>query len=395
MQFWADWNLTDPLTFAPYNFVRRSERMADEIRDPNDRKSKERFRILWLEARIGDMYEALKSHGLAIYGNSFHVSYTVFTSLRPFYVKDATRSTCMCVYHLRWREMADGLLTYRKTLKQTGVATCSCNAPVNETWLRKQLICQREDVNNSYDNVKCMLQRCPECKDLKKLTAGPGSLCAEERRDHAAASGGALKVKFESYEKITYTTKDGQTKDKKDFIAAELPYSEFEAKLKEYWPKFILHHNDAKWQDDDFASLMRRLERDCVGAVIDFAENYSHEPRFEHQSKYFSQVQSTIVPVVLMFRVEDLTNISEEEHAKLIALYGEERNTWEPEANLLTAEVQAEAAKVREAGLPRTAAGLQKAVVVTLKAVLAARGLDTSGQKAQLVARLLSVLQGE
>ena len=132
-----------------------------------------------------------------------------------------------------------------------------------------------------------------------------------------------------------------------------------------------------------------------MGAVIDFAENYSHEPRFEHQSKYFSQVQSTIVPVVLMFRVEDLTNISEEEHAKLIALYGEERNTWEPEANLLTAEVQAEAAKVREAGLPRTAAGLQKAVVVTLKAVLAARGLDTSGQKAQLVARLLSVLQGE
>ena len=39
--------------------------------------------------------------------------------------------------------------------------------------------------------------------------------------------------------------------------------------------------------------------------------------------------------------------------------------------------VQAEAAKVREAGLPRTAAGLQKVVVVTLKAVLAARGLAT------------------
>ena len=166
-----------------------------------------------------------------------------------------------------------------------------------------------------------MLQRCVDGKDLKKLTSGPGSLCAEERRDHADASGGALKVKFESYEKVTYTTKDGQTKDKKDFVAAELPYSEFEAKLKEYWPKFILHHNDAKWQDDDFASLMRRLERGCAGAVIDFAENYSHEPRFEHQFKYFSQVQSTIVPVVLMFRVEDLTNISEEERAKLIALF--------------------------------------------------------------------------
>ena len=48
---------------------------------------------------------------------------------------------------------------------------------------------------------------------------------------------------------------------------------------------------------------------------------------------------------------------------------------------------------MREAGLPRSAAGLQKAVVVTLKAVLAARGLDTSGQKVQLVERVLSALQ--
>ena len=165
------------------------------------------------------------------------------------------------------------------------------------------------------------MQRCDECKDLKKLTSGPGSLCAEERRDHADASGGALQVKFELYEKVSYVTKDGQTKEKKDFVSASLPYSQFEAKLKEYWPKFILHHNDAKWQDDDFAALMRRLERGCVGAVIDFAENYSHEPRFEHQSKYFSQVQSTIVPVVLMFRVEDLTNISEDERTHLIALF--------------------------------------------------------------------------
>jgi hypothetical protein len=57
--------------------------------------------------------------------------------------------------------------------------------------------------------------------------------------------------------------------------------------------------------------------------VIDYAENYSHEPRIEHQSKYFSQTQTTIVPVVLMFRVEDLTNISEERRAELIAYFDE------------------------------------------------------------------------
>ena len=55
--------------------------------------------------------------------------------------------------------------------------------------------------------------------------------------------------------------------------------------------------------------------------LSDYAENYSHEPRIEHQSKYFSQVQTTIVPVVLMFRVEDLTNITEERSTELIEYF--------------------------------------------------------------------------
>ena len=55
--------------------------------------------------------------------------------------------------------------------------------------------------------------------------------------------------------------------------------------------------------------------------MIDLAENYTHEPRIEHQSKYFSQTQTTIVPVVLMFRVEDLTNITAERCAELIAYF--------------------------------------------------------------------------
>lgn len=70
----------------------------------------------------------------------------------------------------------------------------------------------------------------------------------------------------------------------------------------EYWPKFIAHHNDAKWLDDDFVALKLNLRRGHVAFVIDFAENYAHKPKFEHQSKYFTQVQTTIVPVVLMLR---------------------------------------------------------------------------------------------
>lgn len=92
-----------------------------------------------------------------------------------------------------------------------------------------------------------MLQRCGECKDLKKLTTGPQSLCADERRDPPPpppppplpsappllppsppppTEGGsqlALKVKYEAWEKITYTTKDGTVKVKKDFVSKEVP----------------------------------------------------------------------------------------------------------------------------------------------------------------------------
>lgn len=55
--------------------------------------------------------------------------------------------------------------------------------------------------------------------------------------------------------------------------------------------------------------------------MIDFSENYAHEPRFEHQSKYFSQTHTTIVPIVVMLRVEDTNNILEEDKAQLIALF--------------------------------------------------------------------------
>ena len=75
--------------------------------------------------------------------------------------------------------------------------------------------------------------------------------------------------------------------------------------------------------------------------------------------------------------------------------YGEDRNTWEPWDNFLNVEVRSEARAARTAALPRTEAALSKHVVVTLKAALDQRGLDSSGQKADLVSRLLAALLSE
>ena len=117
------------------------------------------------------------------------------------------------------------------------------------------------------------------------------ALCPDETRDPGQVPGKeALSVHYESYEKLEYTLKDGTVKEKKDFVSKTVPFSVYKAKFVEYYPKFVAHHNDAKWHDDDFISLKSKLPRCHCGLVIDYAENYSHEPREEHQSKYFSQV---------------------------------------------------------------------------------------------------------
>lgn len=292
--FWTDEMLADEQG-SMYNYVRASEKKSDEVRDPTDRKSDERFRIHWLQENVGVMYqEMVLRRGTLEFGDGFHCSWKEFLLLRPFYVRKATRETCMCVYHMRWDEFASGLLTYRKTMRQQGVSKCSCSIPQNSTVLRKALICERPADGPSMDKTDCSLQRCEECKQLKRFTSASLGMCDLEMRD--PGEGLALMVKYESYEKIQYRTKDGTLKDRKDFVSKQVPFSTFKEEFDTYWPKFIAHHNDAKWLDNDFIALKSKLPRGRAAFVIDSAENYSHQPRFEHQSKYFSQVQTTILP---------------------------------------------------------------------------------------------------
>ncbi|WP_289460268.1 hypothetical protein, partial [Klebsiella pneumoniae] len=113
LDFWKDPFLTDAEGSA-YNFVRRSEKAGDEVRDPKNRKSGVSHRIIWLEERIGVIYEEMVKAGKLKFGDKeFDMSWPFFLKLRPFNVKNATRETCMCIYHMRWDELADGLLKYR------------------------------------------------------------------------------------------------------------------------------------------------------------------------------------------------------------------------------------------------------------------------------------------
>ena len=143
--------------------------MSEAIRDPNNRKAP-KCRLYTLEARIGDTYDAMKAAGLQKYPD-FHLGLTKFRELRPFYVKDATRETCMCIYHLRWKQYCDAMLKYRTTCRQMGISTCSCSFDgLNEKFLRQALVCQKASGDQKYDNVACVTNTCGSCKDCKRLT---------------------------------------------------------------------------------------------------------------------------------------------------------------------------------------------------------------------------------
>ena len=74
-------------------YVRRSEKMSDAIRNPNDRKAPKE-RLFSLEGRIGDMYEAMKTAGTQHFGSEFHFGMTKFRELRPF-----SKKTCGSFHH--------------------------------------------------------------------------------------------------------------------------------------------------------------------------------------------------------------------------------------------------------------------------------------------------------
>lgn len=66
-EFWTNPELADENNEA-YNFTRRAESMSKSLRDPKDRKSKERHRVHWLEESVGTIYEAMVARGKQQFG---------------------------------------------------------------------------------------------------------------------------------------------------------------------------------------------------------------------------------------------------------------------------------------------------------------------------------------
>lgn len=159
-----------------------------------------------------------------------------------------------------------------------------------------------------------MKNACGSCQDLRLF-----ALCKCEAKAQLPP------ISCQIWEKLDYVCKDGTVKSKSDFVAKKMPYSKWESLFIAYWPKFMLHHDVGKWQDDETNYLKSHLQRETTFEIQDFGENYHIERKREHQSFYFCEIGVSLYGCMLRIRVEDLSEefLGAGEKKKLLTFFAQ------------------------------------------------------------------------
>lgn len=219
---------------------------------------------------------------------------------------------CVCVYHLRFDVFVESLYNYTKRLRGD-LKICKCQHANHKSSVdfRRAHTCPRTS-SDRFDEVQCVNNSCDTCKDLRLFR-----LCECDARSQLPT------IKCQVYEKKDYVCKDGTVKVKSDFVPKELQYTEWEKLFLEYWPKFMVHHDVGKWQDDETQYLKTHLNTGTTFEIQDFGENYHIERKREHQTYYFCEIGVSLYGCMLRIRVEDLSEdyLGTEEKQKLLDFF--------------------------------------------------------------------------
>ena len=300
------------------DFTRESEKKADEVYDPSSRQAnREHHRLRWLELPLcgpDGFYAAVVAKGKEQWGADFHMSSTFIREHRPWWVKDPTRDVCLCRYHLEFDLLASAFNKLQTVIK------CECSSCKGDKKimtgraLQHALTCERLD-GAAYFATPCVLNQCSKCADGGKLNE---IICPE-----AQARAAEVDVKVEKYEKqcIGQDAVTKEDKYKHDFYEVTMKGNELLDYIKAKLVTFNPHQDLAAWQDQDWQHLKSEFPRGSFVTVQDFAENIHHTVRFEPQSKYWTQVSSTLYMVVVCFHLDDANHIPPEEKEELRAAF--------------------------------------------------------------------------
>eukprot|EP00732_Lithocolla_globosa_P000920 Lithocolla_globosa_v1_NODE_366_length_4288_cov_54.588944.p1 type:complete len:700 gc:universal NODE_366_length_4288_cov_54.588944:3111-1012(-) len=293
-----------------------SVRLA-RVKKQVDRSDTEVYRWHFLEMRREDLHKLGMELGKVKFGDSFFVSETIFNQLEPFQIHKPGRSTALCRYHLQFHYFVLGLFFFLKKLRDHKILTCDCeNTNIKCSYaMRKYLVCERPvgvGIDRFYDGRDCVNRTCSNCgPGLKQL-----KICEHVKEIEGRWS----EVTFQRWQKVEYRSKDGTDKDRYDFKKVTLEFSEFFDEFSSCFDTFLMHHDLARWLDDDY-EVQTRVTPGFGACTQDPSENYTHDHKEEHTSRYFDKICSSIYPMVLELHLDDVTNIDPEEKAKLRKLF--------------------------------------------------------------------------
>ena len=296
--------------------TRCGEGKADYDIDPFDRTNQMRRR--YLDVQIGDVVAAVQSGGEekfpaghtyddGVVRPAFHMGWKMVSALRPFYVKDNTRDTCLCWRCERWKHAAAALYFTRCEIKKT--TGCDCPNKRGGYDLLQQFMCNPKTPD-------CIDSKCEKCKGPRLVFGEGGAICKEEFDMLEAVPA----VKWERYEKCPYITKAGDEKTVMDFKRVETPAAELLGEVRDMEAETRAHYQHFKWCAKDKRHVRTNVARGTVHSIQDFSENGNLQPKREIQSRYFREKGYTLYGCVVDRRIEDLKDITEVERARLLQL---------------------------------------------------------------------------
>ena len=87
----------------------KSPRTKDSIRNPHNKKDKERYRVYFKEIPTYEIHADILRTGKGRFGDDYHWSAKKTREVRPFQIKPAHREVCSCIYHLRFDLFTEAL----------------------------------------------------------------------------------------------------------------------------------------------------------------------------------------------------------------------------------------------------------------------------------------------
>ena len=232
---------------------RESEISNRCMRNPHNLSDKTPYRHRYLVVTVGQEHEAML-HAARQEARTdpkfvgFHLSQTRNSELRPFWVKDACRQTCLCIYHLQFMDATKELYTYLR-LKRAS-KQCSCTYPLfqDSPDLWHYLLCAKPEGDRVYAR-DCINNTCSTCASAKRLETYICSCCKPDDN-----------IQWSKYQDVptgkTRETDDGKEEaiTRKQFVDQGLnglgtPLSEFLHYFRgSLYPEFVAHHDLATWQ---------------------------------------------------------------------------------------------------------------------------------------------------